>query len=249
MRYSGMTRAEAIKDVERHMPAYRVPHRVMGSRMLSEVLQNPSVTIFSRYHYGLVNSLKETAADLAAIRKGQAGVKDFLHGLDTAAAIAVAIGVLYPLQDMVAQWMSGNEDAKQRRAGPYHIFHAIHGIASHEKDPMAFISSIFTFNPPLLAGAQLIMNRKIYNGQPIYHPEDSGKKIAYDIAKYVITQLPMASQAEKAQKEEDEGFKNWQMRQLDIESPTTETVIKREKQKNIREKAGARRTGKWEAGL
>jgi len=249
MRYSGMTRAEAIKDVERHMPAYRVPHRVMGSRMLSEVLQNPSVTIFSRYHYGLVNSLKETAADLAALRKGQAGVKDFLHGLDTAAAIAVAIGVLYPLQDMVAQWMSGNEDAKQRRAGPYHIFHAIADIASHEKDPMAFISSIFTFNPALLAGAQLIMNRKIYNGQPVYHPEDSPKKIAYDIAKYVITQLPMASQAEKAQKEEEEGFKNWQMRQLDIESPTTETVIKREKQKNIREKAGARRTGKWEAGL
>jgi hypothetical protein len=150
---------------------------------------------------------------------------------------------------MVAQWMSGNEDAKQRRAGPYHIFHAIADIASHEKDPMAFISSIFTFNPALLAGAQLIMNRKIYNGQPVYHPEDSPKKIAYDIAKYVITQLPMASQAEKAQKEEDEGFKNWQMRQLDIESPTAETVIKREKQKNIREKAGARRTGKWEAGL
>lgn len=249
MRYEGMTRKEAIKEVERHMPSYRVPHRVMGSRMLSEVLQNPSYTIFSRYHYGLVNSLKETAADLAALRKGQAGVKDFLHGLDTAAAIAVAIGVLYPLQDMVAQWLSGNEDAKQRRAGPYHIIHAIAGIAEHEKDPMAFISSIFTFNPPLQAGIQLLVNRKLYNGQPIYHPEDSGKKIAYDIAKYVITQLPMASQAEKAQKEEDEGFKNWQMRQLDIESPTAETVIKREKQKNIREKAGARRTGKWEAGL
>jgi hypothetical protein len=249
MRYDGMTRAEAIKEVERHLPAYRIPHRVMGSRMLSEVLQNPNVTIFSRYHYGLVNSLKETAKDIGAIRKGRAGVKDFLHGLDTAAAIAVAVAVLYPLQDMAAQWLSGNEEAKQRRAGPYHIFHAIAGIAEHEKDPMAFISSIFTFNPALLAGAQLIMNRKIYNGQPVYHPEDSPKKIAYDITKYVVTQLPMASQAEKAQKEEDEGFKNWQMRQLDIESPTAETAIKREKQKNIREKAGSRRTGKWEAGF
>ena len=249
MMYENMDMKEAIKDVERHMPSYRIPHKVMGSRGLSVALQNPNISVFSRYHYGLVNSIKETAVDIAAIRKGQAGVRQFLHGADTAAAIAVAIAVLYPLQDQLAAWLSGNEDAKQRRAGPYHIFNAMADIAKNEKDPMAVLSSIFTFNPALLMLAQLGMDRKLYNGQPIYHPEDSAAKIAYDITKYVITQLPMASQAEQAQKAEDEGFKQWEMRQLDIESPTQEQVMKREKQANIKTKQGARRTMKWESDL
>jgi len=246
MMYEGLTRAEAIKSVERHMPSYRIPHKVMGSRALSEVLQNPNVTVFSRYHYGLVNSLKNTAADIAAIRHGQAGLKDFLHGMDTAAAIAVAIAALYPLQDMIAQWLTGNENATVRRAGPYHIFHALHGIASLEKDPMAVVSSFLTFNPALLAGAQLIANRKLYNGQPIYNPEDSGEKITSDITDYTIGQVPQVSQAIKAGKEEDEGFKNWMARQIDVESPTQETVMKREKMVGRKEKAGPRRTMKWE---
>jgi muramidase (phage lysozyme) len=246
MRYQNMTRKEAIIDTERHMPSYRIPHKVMGSRAMSEVLQNPNVTVFSRYHYGLVNSLKNTAMDLAAARKGQAGLSQFLHGADTAAAIAVAIAVLYPLQDMIAQYITGNEDAKVRRAGPYHIFHALHGVASLEKDPMAVVSSFFTFNPALLQGAQLIANRKLYNGQPIYNPEDGAEKIWGDITNYTISTVPQVSQALKAQKEEDEGFKNWLARQIDVESPTMETVIKREKMVQRKESAGPRRTMKWE---
>ena len=247
MQYKNMTRAEAIKDVERHMPNYRIPHKVMGFRALSQVLQDPRVTVFSRYHYGLVNSLSNTVADIAAIRHGQAGVRQFLHGMDTAAAIAVAIAVLYPLQDMVAQRLSGNEDATVRRAGPYHIFHALHGMATLEKDPMAVVASFFTFNPALLAGAQLIVDRKLYNGQPIYNPEDSAEKIWSDITDYSLGQWPLVGQGMKAMKEEDEGFKNWLMRQLDIESPTMETVMKREKMVGRKEKAGTRRTMKWEA--
>ena len=247
MQYKNMTRAEAIKDVERHMPNYRIPHKVMGFRALSQVLQDPRVTVFSRYHYGLVNSLSNTVADIAAIRHGQAGVRQFLHGMDTAAAIAVAIAVLYPLQDMVAQWLSGNEDATVRRAGPYHIFHALHGMATLEKDPMAVVASFFTFNPALLAGAQLIFDRKLYNGQPIYNPEDSAEKIWSDITDYSLGQWPLVGQGMKAMKEEDEGFKNWLLRQLDIESPTMETVMKREKMVGRKEKAGTRRTMKWEA--
>ena len=249
MMYENMSMKEAIKEVERHMPNYRISHKVMGSRTLSLALQNPNVSVFSRYHFGLVNSIKETGADLAAIRHGKAGVKQFLHGLDTSAAIAVAIAVLYPLQDQLAAWMSGNEDAKQRRAGPYHIFNAMADVAENRKDTASVLSSIFTFNPALQMLAQLGFNRKIYNGQPVFHPEDSGLKIAYDIAKYIVTQLPMAGQAEQAQKAEDEGFKQWEMRQLDVESPTDQQVMQREKQVNTRTKQGVRRTMKWETGL
>jgi hypothetical protein len=245
MMYENMTRAEAIKDVERHMPSYRIPHKVMGSRAMSEVLQNPKITVFSRYHYGLVNSLKETAKDLTALRQGQAGVRDFLHGADTAAAIAVAIGVLYPLQDQIGQWLTGNKDATVRRAGPFHIFHALHGLATLDKDPMAVVSSFFTFNPALLAGAQLIFDRQLYNGQPIYHPEDSGAKIADDIKTYVLKQHPLVGQEMKIENEKDEGFKNWLAKQLDIESPTKKTVMQRKKYQQQRKVSGFHRSAKW----
>jgi hypothetical protein len=245
MIYNNLTRAEAIKEVERHMPNYRIPYKVMNSTAMSEVLQNPKLTVFSRYHYGLVNSLKETTKDLAALRKGQAGVREFLHGADTAAAIAVAIAVLYPLQDQIGHWLSGNKDATVRRAGPYHIFHALEGLSTGEKDPYAVIASFFTPNPALLAGAQLIFDRQLYNGQPIYHPEDSGMKIADDIKNYVLKQHPLIGQEMKAEKEGDEGFKNWALRQADIDSPTKKTVIQRKKYQQQRKVAGFHRTGKW----
>jgi hypothetical protein len=256
MQYQKLPLKEAIKEVERHMPNYRMPTRVaegvLGgdlSRRLSETLQNPNVTVFSRYHYGLMKSLIETAKDLSAITKGRKGLPTFAHGVDTAAAIAVAIAVLYPLQDMIAASLTGNEDAKQRRAGPYHIFHALYGVASGEKDPMAVISSVFTFNPALLSGAQLAFDRQLYNGQPIYHPEDSAEKIAYDIGKYTISQAPQVGQAIKANKNDEEGWAEYFARQGDIESPPSETVMKREKQVNKNIKQGERRTMKWESEL
>ena len=252
MEFNHLDVKAAIKEVERHMPSYRIPTHVgegvLGadlSRRLSEVLQNPNMTVFSRYHYGMMKSLVETAKDISAIKKGKEGLHEFKSGVDTAAAIAVAIAFLYPLQDMIAQALTGNEDAKQRRAGPYHIFHAIDGIIKGEKDPMAALSSVLTFNPALLSGAQLIFDRQLYNGQPIYHPEDDPEKIAYDVGKYVATQMPQVSQAVKANKYEDEGWAEMLARQADIENPPGEVVTNREKLQNKTIKAGERRSAKW----
>jgi muramidase (phage lysozyme) len=256
MSYKNMDLKSAIKEVERHMPSYRMPTRVgegvLGgdmSRRLSETLQNPNISVFSRYHYGLMKSLIETAKDVSAITKGKKGLPQFAHGVDTAAAIAVAIAFLYPIQDMIAAALTGNEDAKQRRAGPYHIFHAIHSVAEGEKDPMAVISSVFTFNPALLSGAQLAFDRQLYNGQPIYNPQDSAEKVTYDIGKYLFGQVPQVGQAIKANKNEDEGWEEYFARQADIENPPYMTVAKREKQKNKAIKKGLKSTAKWEAGL
>jgi muramidase (phage lysozyme) len=256
MAYKNMDLKSAIKEVERHMPSYRMPTRVgegiLGgdlSRRLSETLQNPNVTVFSRYHYGLMKSLIETAKDISAITKGKKGLPKFAHGVDTAAAIAVAIAFLYPMQDMVAAALTGNPDAQQRRAGPYHIFHALYGVASGEKDPMAVISSVFTFNPMLLTTGQLAFDRQLYNGQPIYNPQDSGEKVAYDIGKYLVTQAPQVGQAIKANKNDEEGWAEYFARQGDIENPPLMTVVKRERQKNKAIKKGLKSTAKWEAGL
>ena len=229
----GLSQKEAIKETERHMPNYRLPTRVAESiigeklsRGLSETLQNPNVTVFSRYHYGMLKSLGETAKDLT----GAKGAKAFKEGADTAAAISVALAVLYPLQDMLAQAITGNEDATVRRAGPYHPMTAIYEIAQGEKDPQALLAAVFTFNPALLAGAQLIADRKLYNGQPIYNPTDSAGDIAGDVADYLVGQAPQVSTALKVSNEDrGGGMSQWLAQQADIKSPTPEEVAFKEK--------------------
>lgn len=221
----GMSQKEAIFETERHLPAYKLPEKVLGSRMVSEVLQNPNVTIFSRYHYGMTKSIYETAADLT----GKRGKKNFIEGADTAAAIVVALAILYPLQDMLAQSLTSNPNATTRRAGPYHPAMAIAEIAHGEKDPQAFLASVFTFNPALLYGAQLVANRKLYNGQPVYSPTDDPKLIAKDVWKYTYTQVPQVSTSVRVSDEKKGGgIPQWLAQQVDIKSPTKAEVEAKE---------------------
>jgi hypothetical protein len=225
--HKGLSTEEAVKEAERHMPNYRLPERVgqgvLGadlSRGLSTVLNNPSVSVFSRYHYGMMKSMIETMKDVGQIRKGKAGLEQFKDGLDTLAAITVALSVLYPLMDMVAQELTGNPKAEQRRAGPYHFMNAVSEVANGTKEPQAVLSSVFTFNPALLAVAQLGVDRQLYNGQPIYHPTDSAEQIASDVGSYAAKQLPSVSTGIRAGGETGGGLEQIAAAQIDIKSPT-----------------------------
>jgi muramidase (phage lysozyme) len=230
MNTKGLTQEAAIKEAERHLPNYRLPEtigdKVIGERtgrLLSETLQNPNISVFSRYHYGMTKSILETMKDLGAIRKGAEGMEEFKQGVDTMAAVLVATAALYPLMDMVAQKLTGNPDAKQRRAGPYHLGHAIAEVADGTKDPQAVLSAVFTFNPSLLALAQLGLDRNLYNGQHIYDPMSAPDVIAADVGKYMLQQMPQGSQALRAVQDpggKEEGMKTWEARQADIESPS-----------------------------
>lgn len=232
-----MSHAEAIKYGELHLPNYRLPTRVgekvLGaklSRGLSSVLQNPNVTVFSRYHYGYLRSMIETVKEAGALRKGKEGTKEFLHGMDSIAAIAVALAVLYPMVDMVAQNLTGNPDAKQRRAGPYHFINAVHEVAEGSKEPRAIIDSMFTFNPALTGLYQLAYDKNLYTNQEIYSPYSEPSIIVKDILRYTAGQLPLAGQAMRAEADvSGEGGASWAARQLDIESPTSLAAAKKER--------------------
>ena len=220
---------DAIKYVEKHMPNYRVPSRVgeqaLGSsvsRGLSNVMRNPNFTVFSPYHYGLVNSLMNTMKELGSGLKGKAGREDFKDGLNRAGAIALALAFLYPMVDMLAQRMTGNPDAHQRRAGPFHLIHALGEVADGTKDPQALLSSIFTPNPALMGMIQFGFDRNFYTGQQIYNPMSEGSVITKDILRYFTQQVPQASQVFQATKDDSgEGAQVFGARQLDIESKTS----------------------------
>lgn len=255
MMFENLTQKEAIAEVERHMPSYRINARVgekiLGgklSRGLSQMLQNPNISVFSRYHYGMVNSLVATASDIAKLKHGKAGLEEGLKGLDQAAAIGVAIAVLYPLQDMLAEYLTGNEHAEQRRAGPYHVFHAIGDVLEDKKDPQAILASVFTFNPALLMGAQLAANRKLYNGQPVYNPG----QIPEDLTKYFLGQVPQIQSSLRVSDEKTGGgIDEWVARQMDIGSPTDLAQRNREKiqRRNQRAKEHRARRGAFSDGI
>jgi hypothetical protein len=245
-----MTQKEAITEVERHLPSYRIAarvgERVLGgtlSRGLSQTLQNPNISVFSRYHYGMVSSLIETAKDVLAIRQGKAGLKQFGHGVDTAVAIAVAMSVLYPLQDMIAAKLTGNEHAEQRRAGPLHVFDAIHKVIEGKKDAQAILAAVFTFNPMLLMAGQAAFNFKLYNGQKVYNPGS----VAPDLEKYFFGQIPQVQSTLQVSDEKTGGcIKEWAAKQLDIKAPTEAKVRAAEKIEKRNKRAAENRRRKRE---
>lgn len=259
MATKGLNHAEAIQFADRHMPNYRLPSRVgekvLGAKLgrgLSSVLQNPNISVFSRYHYGMTKSIIETVKDLGAIRKGKAGLEEFKDGVDTAAAVAVALAVVYPLMDMLAQEITGNPNAKQRRAGPYHFAHAIAEVADGSKDPQAVLSSVFTFNPALQGLVQLGLDRNLYNGQQIYNPQSAPDVIAHDIGKYVLQQVPQAGQVMRAEADRSgpaEGYSTMAARQLDIEAKSPYKEFKSKKRQHTLENIGKKHTAKVRAGV
>jgi hypothetical protein len=224
----GMSMRDAVREVERHMPNYQLPPRVLGSRALQEVLANPNVSVFSRYHYGMIRSLAETGGQLT----GRLGKEEFAKGVNTLAAIGVGIAIQYEILDKLAEMMFG-EGAESRKAGPYHFIHAIQKVATGDRDISYMLWPIFTFNPMLLSTLQLVWNRNLYTGKGIYRPDAPAVDIAQDLGKYTMQNLPQVSTALRAHESEG-GVEQFLAKQIDIDAPS-------EKQMAMRKRAMKRR--------
>jgi hypothetical protein len=232
--HPGMDLKGAIAKAETHMPNYRMPSEVLGSRGIAKVLKNPNISMFSRYHYGMVKSLVNTLKDInPANLKSPEGRAHFREGVDSMMAIGVAMAVLYPLADELAQAMFG-EGAEQRRAGPYHLIHAGEQVAKGEKDMSALIWPIFTFNPMLLMLGQLAFNKKIFSGKEIYHPQDKLADQVGDVASYAVKQIPQAPGIMGAG--EEGGTEQLIAKNLDIK---VKTAAQRAKERTARKREAA----------
>lgn len=239
--------SEAIREAERHMPNYRMPPTVLKSRELSKVLQNPNVSMFARYHIGMVRSMVETVKDLNPKNlSSPEGRAHFKNGVDTLLAIGVAMGVLYPLMDMMAEEVFG-AGAKQRRAGPYHLMKAVGEVATGERDASALVYPVFTFNPMLLTLGQLAFNKNLFTGKPIYHPEDPIEDIGGDVTKYAATQIPQASTGVRGMGDEDVGSQ-YLAKQMDIQMKTGKQQEREARAKKYSERQAKGRKTKRERG-
>ena len=244
---SKMELKDAIIEAERHMPNYRMPSEVLGSRGLSKILRNPNVSMFSRYHYGMVKSLVNTIKDINPQNlKSPEGRKHFREGVDSMLAIGVAMAVVYPLMDKLAQSIFG-EGAEQRRAGPFHLIHAAEQVIKAERDASALIWPVFTFNPMLLTLGQAAFNKNIFTGKQVYHPDDPAKDIAKDIGTYAVKQIPQAPLLMGVGQDEDTSGQLL-AKQLDIKVRTERQRAATEKAKEREKRAAKARLTKREKG-
>lgn len=229
-----MTTREAIAKVEQHMPNYQIKTTVAGSRKLSELLQNPNVVVFSKYHYGLVNSMMNVVKEMnpknLSTPKGRV---EFRQGLDSALAYAMGMAILYPVADEIAKKMFGDESMEQRRAGPFHIIEAVKNVSRGKADTQAILSPLFTFNPMLLTTAQFVFNRKLYSGRHVYESDDTAGMIAKDVGKYLAHSIPQAGAIMDVSKQDTTtgATKAWVAKQIDIKSkaPAAQKTEKRAK--------------------
>ena len=229
---------DAIDHIERHMPNYRMPSEVLGNRSVAKILKNPNVSLFARYHYGMVKSLVNTLKDVDPRNlSSPEGRQHFRDGVDSMLAIAIAMGFLYPLADKLAEAIFG-EGAEQRRAGPFHLIQAAMDVSEGKKDASALIWPVLTFNPMLLMLVELGSAHKLTTGKAIYHIQDSIEDIASDIGQYAVKQVPQAAPIMSATAEE-EGDTKLLARQFDIKVKT-----EKEKEREARAKKYQERTKK-----
>jgi hypothetical protein len=169
----GMSRAEAIKETEKHIVSYRVPTEVgsrvlgeRGGRMLSQLMQSPVIFAFGRYHYGLLKSLASVGRDLAV---GTA--KERMRAVDSALMMGV-VYLGYRVADDQVRKLLGNQDASIKRSGIFGLEDLVEKAAAGEKDARDVIQRIMTLNPAFSFLADLYEERDPYTGQKVVREQD-----------------------------------------------------------------------------
>lgn len=236
---------EAARDVERHMPSYRLPTKILASRKLQQVLNNKNVAIFARYKHGMLSSGLNTLKDLAMMDKNTSKSKQIKDGVDSAIATAVALSIIYPvLDDFYTKLFK--KTAEVRRPGFAHVLSTIGSVATSEKDPFALFSVVATMNPILQMFLETAVGYELYNRQPIYHLDDKAKVIWADYRKYLMKKIPMLSDMTRANEEVGGGAGEFARNMFDINTKSYKEKAKAKERAAIRKTSSKNREKQYE---
>ena len=233
---AGFTPAHAIADVERHVPNYTIPNRVMGSRRLSLALRNPALTAFGRYDYGRMASygymLRDALGSDASLT-GAARAK----ALDQIAATAFISFFVYPqIMDKAAQAITGNPNAYATRFGPATIPTLVHDFFEGKKDISQVMSTGLPQSPIAKTGEELYSNREMFTGQRIFDtPQDTFNYAMKQLAPTALVQRAITGKADA---------KQIIFEQFGIRSPSAAQVAKTQKWIEREQKAAQRKRTK-----
>lgn len=179
---------DAIAHIERHIPNYRTPSRIMssdeGGRTIAKFMRDPLVFGFGRYRYAVFNSFANMTNSV-------------LHGskadrIETAGQMmvlgAVALAVYPLLYKPIANLLTGNEAAEVRGRGPVAPYmHVKHDLFGHG-DLVPLVKETVSLSP-FLSSAIEAWQGKNFAGKDIVNKKDFNEaitgspKAAYNVAK------------------------------------------------------------------
>jgi len=237
---AGYTVAEAVADVEKHVPNYRVPNRVLGSRGLSLALRNPAIAAFGRYDYGRMASYGHMLTDLTRTDKGLNALQR-AKALDQIAATAFISFFVYPhIMDKMAATVTGNPNATATRYGPATIPTLVHDAFVGKKDATQIMGTAFPSSPAFKMAGELASDKDSFTGKKIYGGGGTG------LDKYLEKQLaPLA--LVQSYNSGKKSVKQIILQQFGINNPSREQVEKTQKWLERTNKANARADAKRDA--
>lgn len=181
MEHTGSGFKEAMTDVSKHIPDYRLPTRIFNSTALAKLMSNPDLTMFGAYHYGALRSYAEMAKGLLSEDIPQA---ERMKGLDRLAMLGLFTFVAYPQLDKLAKLLTGDKTAQFRRAGASTFIYNLAQLAQGEKSPTQVLESVATPAVHTKALLQLAVNRDFFTGRHIVDWNADAKTIAKQLARY-----------------------------------------------------------------
>lgn len=193
MERSGMKLDEAIKEVGKHMPNYRIPPRVLNSRLIAHVMRNPMISLWGHYHYGALRSYGEMGKEIFA---PGSRMQQRIDGLGRAATIGFLMAVVYPAIDELVNKVMSTKGLKMRRAGSTTVPQTILDVARGKKTPEAGLQSVVTPSPALTIPPEMWYNRNLRTGLPIYERR-LGLQTAKDLAGYAASKVSPVEEAGK----------------------------------------------------
>ena len=163
----GMSPMRAMKEAEKHIPNYRIPAEV-GSKVLGEragrlasmTLQEPALTNFARYHYGMWKSFMNMATDLA---KGTPAEKK--EALGNIAALAFMGYVAYPVVNAIYQKITGDPNARMLARGAMSVPHGLAEVSRDRESFSQFLQSNITMAPATKEILQQFFGKDFFTGR------------------------------------------------------------------------------------
>lgn len=193
MERTGMSLEDTIAEVGKHMPNYRVPPRVLNSRLVSHVMRNPMLSLWGHYHYGALRSYGEMAKEILSPDSTKT---QRLEGLGRVATIGFLMAAVYPTIDDIINKVLKTKGLKMRRAGSATVPSSIIDLMQGKKTPEAVAQSIVTPSPVPAAAAELMFNRNLRTGLPVYD-RHIGMDTAKDLGSFAANKISPVEEAGK----------------------------------------------------
>jgi GGDEF domain-containing protein len=189
---------QAMGLTEKHIPNYRIPTRIMNSKMLGDFMGSRLASMFGRYHYGRWKSYWEMGKEVAG---PSSTPKERLRGLDHLIMLGLVTFVGYELSKAVLKKITGDRDAHMVPAGASTIPLEIKELMDGNKAPNDVMRDSFTPAVFPQTAAEIFFNRNFYSGAPVYkwHRHSLGSNAA-EILKYAGNTLGPVQQYNRAQK-------------------------------------------------